>query len=330
MAKVAVLGAGSWGSALALQLSRQAHEVWLWGHHPEHMQALGEQRENRRYLPDVPFPDNLHPTADLQQAITGAEMLLLVVPSHAFASLLEKLKRFDALPPIMWAIKGFEAETGRLLTDVFHEHLGEQAHAILAGPSFAKEVAEGIPTAVTIASSTIEQASWFAQWFHSKRFLCYTTTDLIGVQVGGAVKNVIAIATGIADGLGCGANTRAMLITRGLHEIRRLNKALGGETETLMGLAGLGDLMLTCTDNQSRNRRFGLALGAGKSALEAKSEIGQTVEGEGAAFDAFALAKRFGVYMPITEHLIWILRGEVDLLEAVQSLQNRSIKGEHH
>lgn len=328
MAKVGVLGAGSWGTALALQLARNGHEVFLWGHNPEAIKALCQERQNTRYLPNHPFPNNLHPTADLHEAITGAEMLLLVVPSHAFASLLEKLKRFEDLPPIMWAIKGFEADTGRLLTEVFTEHFGDHPHAILAGPSFAKEVASQKPTAVTIAARDSETAKRFADYVYGHHFLCYTTTDLVGVQIGGAVKNVIAIATGIADGLGCGSNTRAMLITRGLHEIRRLSNALGGERETLMGLAGLGDLLLTCTDNQSRNRRFGLALGAGKSALEAKAEIGQTVEGEGAAFDTHQLAKRFGLYMPITEHLVQILQGERSLQEAVASLLNRSIKTE--
>ncbi|MDO4436224.1 MAG: NAD(P)H-dependent glycerol-3-phosphate dehydrogenase [Cardiobacteriaceae bacterium] len=334
MAKVAVMGAGSWGTALALQLSQNAHEVWLWGHNPQHIQALCEHRANQRYLPHYAFPPNLRPTADLAEALRGAELLLIVVPSHAFSETLARLKRFASdeqipLPPIMWAIKGFEAETGRLLTEVFHEHFGEHSHAILAGPSFAKEVAAQNPTAVTIAARRTEEAQRFAQYVYGKRFLCYTSTDLIGVQIGGAVKNVIAIATGIADGLGLGANTRALLITRGLHEIRRLNNALGGERETLMGLAGLGDLMLTCTDNQSRNRRFGLLLGAGKSALEAKAEIGQTVEGEGAAFDAFQLAKRFGVYMPITEHLVQLLSGEIELEACVQSLLNRSIKTEY-
>ena len=216
MANIAVLGAGSWGTALALQLARNQHDVTLWAHRREHAAALAENRENRRYLPGIPLPPNLAISDDLAASVRAAELVLAVVPSRAFAGLLADLKPHIQQTPLMWAIKGFEAGSGRLLTDVFMETLGEHPHAILAGPSFAKEVAAGQPTAVTIAARDDALAQTFARYFHGSNFLCYTSTDLTGIQIGGAVKNVIAIATGIADGLGCGANARAALVTRGL------------------------------------------------------------------------------------------------------------------
>ena len=330
MANITVLGAGSWGTALALQLARNAHQVTLWAHRREHAAALAENRENRRYLPGVPLPPNLAVSDDLAASVRAAELVLAVVPSRAFAGLLRELKPHLRDTPLMWAIKGFEAESGRLLTDVFQDTLGDHPHAILAGPSFAKEVAAGLPTAVTIAASDGTLAQAIAQHFHGSNFLCYTSSDLTGVQVGGAVKNVIAIATGIADGLGCGANARAALITRGLREISRLATALGAQEETLTGLAGMGDLVLTCTDDQSRNRRFGLALGRGESAAAAKAAIGQVVEGEGATHDTYALAQQHGIRMPITEHLHQMLAGKCSLEETFASLLAREIKQERH
>ena len=269
-------------------------------------------------------------SCDLAASVRAAELILAVVPSRAFAGLLADLKPHLRHAPLMWAIKGFEAGSGRLLTDVFQDTLGDHPHAILAGPSFAKEVAAGLPTAVTIAATDDTLAQTIAQHFHGSNFLCYTSHDLTGVQIGGAVKNVIAIATGIADGLGCGANARAALITRGLREITRLATALGAEEETLTGLAGMGDLVLTCTDDQSRNRRFGLALGRGDSAEAAKAAIGQTVEGEGATHDTYALAQQHGIRMPITEHLHQMLAGECSLEDTFTSLLNRQIKQERH
>ncbi|PIE82662.1 MAG: glycerol-3-phosphate dehydrogenase [Cardiobacteriales bacterium] len=331
MSAVAVLGAGSWGTALAIQLARRGHQVRLWGHNQNHIDALGRDRKNTRYLPDCPFPENIRLSADLSASLTGVEMVLAVVPSHAFASLLQQIKPYIGKTPFMWAIKGFEHGTGRLLSEVFFDVIGSHhAYAMLAGPSFAKEVAANKPTAVTIAASNTALAQSFGQYFHGSAFLCYTSDDLIGVQIGGAVKNVVAIATGIADGLACGANTRAALITRGLREITRLAVALGAQQETLNGLAGLGDLVLTATDDQSRNRRFGLLLGRGENPEIAKQQIGQVVEGEGATFDTWTLAQRLGVRMPITEHLYQILSGQRTLKEAFESLLNRHIKEEQN
>lgn len=329
MARIAVLGAGSWGSALALQLARNQHDVTLWGHRAEHISALQKQRENQRYLPGVPFPANLHPSADLTTTILNSDTVLAVVPSHAFADLLHSIKPHLGQRPLMWAIKGFEANTGHLLSDVFSNIIGaHHPHAILAGPSFAKEVAANQPTAVTIAAPGRERAAQFANLFHGSAFLCYTSTDLVGVQIAGAVKNVIAIAVGIADGIGCGANARAALITRGLREISRLAETLGADPATLSGLAGMGDLVLTATDNQSRNRRFGLALGQGKTPAQAKADIGQTVEGEGATFDTWILAQQHHIRMPITQHLHAILANQSSLKDAFTSLLDRSIKAE--
>ncbi|MDO4777428.1 MAG: NAD(P)H-dependent glycerol-3-phosphate dehydrogenase [Cardiobacteriaceae bacterium] len=329
MARLAVLGAGSWGTALALQLARQQHEIALWGHRDGHIEALRQNRENQRFLPGVPLPGNLHPTSDLAEAVAGAEMVLAVIPSHGFAGLLADLRPHLGDTPLMWAIKGFEAGTGRLLSEVFADVIGaDHPHAMLAGPSFAREVAANMPTAVTIAAPDLEQAEWFARYFHGSAFLCYLSDDLIGAQIGGAVKNVIAIATGIADGIGAGANARAALVTRGLREITRLAIALGARPDTLTGLAGLGDLVLTATDDQSRNRRFGLALGRGQSADAAREQIAQVVEGEGAVFDTFVLAQKLGIRMPITEHLADMLSGKTGLRDTVASLMARTIKGE--
>ena len=329
MARLAVLGAGSWGTALALQLARQQHEVALWGHRAGHIEALRQNRENQRFLPGVPLPGNLHPTSNLGEAVHGAEMVLAVIPSHGFAGLLADLHPYLGDTPLMWAIKGFEAGSGRLLSEVFAEVIGaDHPHAMLAGPSFAREVAANMPTAVTIAAPDLAQAEWFARYFHGSAFLCYLSDDLIGAQIGGAVKNVIAIATGIANGISAGANARAALVTRGLREITRLAIALGARPDTLTGLAGLGDLVLTATDDQSRNRRFGLALGRGQSADAAREQIAQVVEGEGAVFDTFVLAQKLGIRMPITEHLADMLSGKTGLHDTVASLMARSIKGE--
>ena len=328
--KITVLGAGSWGTALAMQLAKNNNVVNLWSHRREQAEILQTSRQNQRYLPDIFFPENLTVTADLDVALLDNNLLLLVVPSMAFRETLDLIypKIFNKKIPIIWAIKGFEQGTGRLLSEVFQEKFTENyPHAMLAGPSFAKEVAQGKTTAVCIASKYAPEQ--FAAPFHGGNFICYTSRDLIGAQIGAAVKNVIAIAVGISDGLGGGANTRAALITRGLHEISRLAVALGANWQTLGGLAGMGDLLLTATDNLSRNRRFGLALGQGKDVLTARSEINQVIEGEGAAHDAWELACRHQIRMPITEHIHRLLNNEITVLEAVKSLSDRMLKEEY-
>ncbi len=326
--KIAVLGAGSWGTALAIQLARNGANVKLWGLSAE-VEALIRDGENRYFLPGVAFPQNLQPTANLEEAVTSANEVLVVVPSHVFPSVLETLE--PLLQPdatLSWATKGLEKKTGELLSSVAMKILGDRPIGVISGPTFAGEVARDLPTAVTVASTSPEHAERLAGYLHSDRFRAYTSDDIIGLQVGGAAKNVMAIAAGIADGLNFGANTRAALITRGLAEIMRLGLAMGGKLETFMGLAGLGDLALTCTDNQSRNRRMGLALAEGKSIEQAKQEIGQEVEGVDAAKVIYNKAKELGIEMPITEQAYNVLYQGLDPKLAVQRLLERDQRPE--
>ena len=328
--KIAILGAGSWGTALAILAARNGCQTLLWGHNPEHMLALATDRQNIRYLPNLPFPDNLQVTSALSDVATFSNLILICVPSHAFKKTLINLKPYSSSNiQIAWASKGFNPDDGCLLHEIVAEIFTEQTPAaILSGPTFAREVAANLPTALTIASAQPDFAKQLSTILHGGLFRIYTSSDVIGVEVGGAVKNVLAIAAGIADGLGFGANTRAALITRGLNEIIRLGVVLGGKQETFMGLAGLGDLILTCTDNQSRNRRFGLALGLGKNRNDAIQEIGQEIEGISAARETFLLAKKYGIEMPITEQTYKVLYEDLAPLTAVQNLLSREQKAE--
>ena len=268
VATVAVLGPGSWGTALALLLARHGHPVRLWGHDPEEIAPLHQERENRHFLPGIPFPPTLTVGVDLAEALASADLALVVVPSHAYGVTLTRLRpHLPAGAGFAWATKGLEPGGGRFLHEVTAEILGAAwPAAVISGPSFAREVAMGLPTAVTVASEDAAHARRVAALLHGSNLRAYTSNDVIGVELGGAIKNVLAIAAGIADGLGFGANARAALITRGLAEMARLGLAVGGQRETFMGLAGIGDLVLTCTDDQSRNRRFGLAIGRGETA----------------------------------------------------------------
>mgnify|MGYP002776243404 FL=1 len=313
-----------------MQAARNGCPTLLWGHNPAHMETLKQARENHRYLPNLLFSENLAITDDLADIAAFSDLILVSVPSHAFKDTLLKLKPLvSSQVKIAWATKGFNKENGGLLHEIVAEVFGEKTPAaLISGPSFAREVAADLPTAISIASTQAEFATQLASIMHSKRFRTYTNSDLIGVEVGGAVKNVMAIAAGIADGLGFGANTRAALITRGLNEIIRLGVVMGGKQDTFMGLAGLGDLLLTCTDNQSRNRRFGLALGQGKTSAEATQEIGQEIEGVSAAKQTYLLAQRFGIDMPITEQTYKVLYEGLTPLEAVQNLLAREQKAE--
>lgn len=325
---VAVLGAGSWGSALALLLARNGHPVQLWDHLAEHVASLQRERVNRRYLPDFPFPDNLHPVAELTAALDQAADVLVVVPSHFFRSVLELIRSLlRDEQRLFWATKGLVE--GRLLHEVAAEIVGaERPLAAVSGPSFAAEVAAQLPTAVTVASKSEVFARTVAHYLHNDRFRAYTSPDLTGVGLGGSVKNVLAVAAGIADGLGFGANGRSALITRGLAEMMRLGEALGADRETFMGLAGVGDLVLTCTDNQSRNRRMGLALARGLSQQQALEEIGQVVEGVRTAREVWSMAHAQGVDMPITEQTYRVLYEGRSPVEAVEALLIREQKPE--
>ncbi|WP_429041232.1 NAD(P)H-dependent glycerol-3-phosphate dehydrogenase [Aeromonas media] len=328
---ISVLGAGSYGSALAISLARNGHPTLLWGHDPAHVAELELDRCNKAFLPDVPFPADLQLTADLQAAVQAAPVLLLVVPSHVFGQVLARVKPF--LRPdtrIAWATKGLEPDSGRLLQDVARDVLGETIPlAVISGPTFARELAAGLPTAISVASTHDDFADDLSQLLHCGRsFRVYTNPDFIGLQLGGAVKNVIAIGAGLSDGLGFGANARTALITRGLVEMQRLGAALGADAKTFMGMAGLGDLVLTCTDNQSRNRRFGLALGAGKSVDTAMTEIGQVVEGYRNTKEVHLLAARCGVEMPICEQIFKVLYEGKNPKEAAIALLSRDKKDE--
>ncbi|TPQ24516.1 NAD(P)-dependent glycerol-3-phosphate dehydrogenase [Methylomonas sp. EFPC3] len=327
---ISILGAGSWGTALAIQAARNGCTTSLWGHNPQHIAALQQAGENSRYLPGAQLPANLELTADISKAVSYSQVLLISVPSHAFRDTLIRIKPFLAEKPMVaWATKGFDGLDGALLSQVVAETLGEDIEtAALSGPTFAAEVAADLPTAVTVASTSDAFSSRLSAMLHNQRFRVYTSHDIIGVQVGGACKNVLAIAAGIADGLGFGANTRAALITRGLTEIMRLGIRLGGQADTFMGLAGLGDLILTCTDDQSRNRRFGLALGRGQDQAQALKQINQEVEGISAARETFGLSQKYGVEMPITSQVYKVLFENLQPKQAVDNLLNRDQKPE--
>jgi len=327
--RLAVIGAGSWGTALAIQLARNGSNVTLWGHQDDEVAALLRDRENRQYLPGVPLPEGLKPTADLAACVINADEVLIVVPSHAFAETCAAIARVrPGLKTLSWATKGFDRESAGLLSEVAASHLPACDLAVISGPTFAGEVARGLPTAITVASNNPMHGERVATYLHGENFRAYTSDDLIGVQVGGASKNVMAIAAGISDGLGFGANARAALITRGLHEITRLGLALGGKPETFMGLAGLGDLALTCTDDQSRNRRMGLALARGLDVAAARKEIGQEVEGVATAREVHIKARSLGVEMPISEQTYRVLYEGLDPSVAVRNLLSRQARQE--
>ncbi|HEY7928984.1 MAG TPA: NAD(P)H-dependent glycerol-3-phosphate dehydrogenase [Steroidobacteraceae bacterium] len=329
-ADIAVLGAGSWGTALAIQCSRAGLRTRLWGRNAGQMQLLARERSNERYLPEAAFPETLQLVAPLAEALTGVADVLVAVPSNAFRSLLGELR--PLLSPatrLCWATKGFELETGKLPNEVAHEVLGAgRSVAVLSGPTFAREVGAGLPTAMTIASSQLEYAERLARDLSSPTFRAYISSDITGVEVGGAVKNVLAIGAGLCDGLGFGANTRVALITRGLVEMMRLGVALGARRETFMGLAGLGDLVLTCTDDHSRNRRFGLSLARGRTVEQALADIGQVVEGYHAARALHAVALRERVVMPISEGIQRVLYQQMPADELVRGMMMRPIKPE--
>ncbi len=322
---IAVIGAGSWGTALAIQLARAGTDACLWGMEPEVIEALTNDRVNHRFLPDIKVPDNLRINGDLEDTVRTHRDILLVVPSHVFRPVLEQIKPWlQSDARIAWATKGFELSTGKLAHEVAEEVLGTDTPlAVVSGPTFATEVGQGLPTAMTVAATDEAFADALSLAFTSKTFKAYTSDDITGVEVGGAVKNVLAIATGISDGLGFGANTRVLLITRGLLELSRFGMALGAKESTFMGLSGMGDLVLTCTDNQSRNRRMGLALAKGKSMEETAEEIGQVVEGVKAARAVHDVSAKVGVEMPICEAIYQILYEGVSMDDAVEDLMNR-------
>ncbi|MBP82063.1 MAG: glycerol-3-phosphate dehydrogenase [Acidiferrobacteraceae bacterium] len=330
---ITILGAGSWGTALALLISRCQQQVLLWSHEPHHAEQMAKTRTNEAYLPGISLSENITPTSDLAVAAKTPN-LVLAVPSHAFRAVLTQLKpQLSAQPraSLCWGTKGFEPDNALLLGDVFDEIMGNHAlPSVVSGPSFAGEVARALPTALTVAANNDEQAVRVATWFRNERTRVYTSTDMRGVQLGGAIKNVMAIAAGISDGLGFGANARAALMTRGLAELRRLGQALGGKPDTFMGLTGMGDLILTCTDDQSRNRRVGLALGRGQSMTQALQAVGQEAEGVNTARELHRRSHELAVEMPISEQVYRVLFEELDPAQAVTALLSREPRAEHH
>ncbi len=328
--QIAVLGGGSWGTALAIQLARAQQPVVLWDISSQHLQAMQKNRVNQIYLPGIPLPDNLGFESDLHSLVKQSDTLLLAIPSHAIRDFLKQISA-DIKPEqaIVWATKGLEEHSGKLIHQIVNEMLPQCSQiAVISGPTFAGEVARDLPTAVTVAASTTTMADHVASYLHYGNFRVYTSEDMTGVELGGALKNVLAIAAGIADGLGFGANTRAALITRGLAEIMRLGLTMGAHAETFMGLAGLGDLVLTCTDDQSRNRRMGLALAEGLSIEQARDRIGQAVEGVKTAREAWKLAQQHQVDMPIFEQTYAVLYEGKAPRDAVHDLLTREAKSE--
>jgi glycerol-3-phosphate dehydrogenase (NAD(P)+) len=323
-AKITVLGAGSYGTALAICLARNGHKTLLWGRDANQVEDMISAGENSKYLSGCAFPDSLQLISDLQAAVKASDNILVVVPSHAFGDMLKQIKPFlRADAKVAWATKGLDPLSGDLLQNVARNELGDGvALAVISGPTFAKEMAAGLPTAISLSSTDDSFAAELSELLHCEKcFRVYPNKDFIGVQLGGAVKNVIAIGAGMADGIGFGANARTALITRGLAEMTRLGVALDADPATFMGMAGLGDLVLTCTDNQSRNRRFGLALGKGAGVEQAMADIGQVVEGYRNTKEVYMLAERMNVEMPIVEQVYQVLyQGKAAQLAAADLL----------
>lgn len=322
--RIAVLGAGAWGIALAMQLVRAGRQVSLWAHKASVAESL-QQTRRTPLLPDIELSETIQVTHDLVRALAGAQGLLIVVPSHAFNGLLQQLAQLPVgqLPPyVAWATKGFDQESHELLHQQVHHYLPQVSGTVISGPTFAHEVAVGLPTAIVAASDQANISDWWAKRLHDAHFRVYTNTDVTGVEVGGAMKNVMAIAAGVSDGLGFGANARAALVARSLAELMRLGGALGAQTDTLMGLAGLGDLVLTCTDDQSRNRRFGMALAQGQSVAQAEQALG-TVEGLLAVRSVMAIAQQHQLDLPIVQAVHQVVTGALSPKAAVAQLLAR-------
>lgn len=326
---IAVLGAGSWGTALAILLARNGNPTRLWCRSDTHAAEMQRDGANHRYLDNAPFPEALTVSSDLAETLDGCQDILIVIPSHAFHAVLDQVKPLiQADARLISATKGLEPGTGDLLIHTAREVLGDHPFAVLSGPNFAKELAHNLPTATTIACEDPDFLADLIRRFNNDRFRVYASDDLIGVQLGGAVKNIIAVGAGIADGIGFGANARTALITRGIAELTRLGVALGGKESTFRGLACLGDLVLTCTDDQSRNRRFGLSIGKGMSLKEAEQSIGQVVEAVRNAREVHELSRRYGIEMPICDAIYSILYEQVPPQEAAHQLLTRDLKFE--
>jgi len=325
--KIAILGAGAWGTALALAFAPR-HAIALWTLEADHAAAMLATRENRLFLPGYALPAAIEIGADIAATLPGADLAVIATPVAGLRTTLQALGRLAPRLPFVWVCKGLEANTGLLPNQVVAATLQDARCGVLTGPSFAEEVARGQPTAVTLASRDAAFAQEWAEQLHAPRLRIYANDDLVGAEVGGAVKNVLAIATGICDGLSLGLNARAALLTRGLAEITRFGVALGAKRETFMGLAGLGDLILTCTGDLSRNRRVGLALAAGKPLDVVTRELGHVAEGVPTTREVARRAQELGIDMPITAAVLDILEGRIGPAQVVDRLMNRDQKTE--
>lgn len=329
MAKVGMIGAGSWGTALALVLADNGHEVTLWSHEAEHIAAMQADGENKLFLPGVPLPDCLAYTSDLEQAVTGCDFVVFAVPSHAMQPVAGSLRGLiDEQAILVSVAKGFSLDSHQRMSEVLAAAFPANRVAVLSGPSHAEEVSRRIPTAI-VAASVCEEAMLAVQELFSNDYMrVYTNSDVLGVELGGSLKNVIALASGICYGLGCGDNTEAAILTRGLKEIVRLGRAMGAQEQTFYGLSGMGDLVVTCGSMHSRNRRAGMMLGEGKKLDEVLDSMGMVVEGVNASRIAYTLAQDYNVDMPITETIYSILYGDVSVAELAVGLMRRDKKQE--
>ena len=333
--KTAVIGAGSWGTALALTLASKGHPVALWDHSKDHVDTLAADRENKKYIPGIRFPENLQPTYDLKEALNSARTVVMVVPSHGFRTVYERVyPLLEEGSAVVTATKGVENETLMTMSEIM-EDVAETsgmnkdiAVAVLSGPSFAREVADNIPTAITIGCSDLDRAKTLQHHFVTDTFRVYAGTDVVGLEISAALKNIVAIAAGICDGLGYGTNTRAALITRGLAEITRFGVSRGAQKETFFGLSGVGDLLLTCTGDLSRNRSVGISLGKGRKLSEIIAEMNMVAEGVKTTKSIYDIAKKEGIDMPITEQVYEILYNDKECAKAVEDLLARELKVE--
>ncbi|MCI8646079.1 MAG: NAD(P)H-dependent glycerol-3-phosphate dehydrogenase [Firmicutes bacterium] len=329
MKKIGVIGAGSWGTALALTLSGKGHQVKIWDVNPEHLKELSQNRENVRYLPDIKFNDNLQTADTIEETLKDTEVALFSAPAQHFRSALENAMPY--LKPDMILVnvaKGIEQKTLMRMSEIAFEKLPQARYAVLSGPSHAEEVGRNLPTTVAVASRDLKLAEEVQEIFITERFRVYTTEDVVGVELGGALKNIIALGAGISDGMGFGDNAKAALMTRGLAEIKRLGVKLGADPATFAGLTGVGDLIVTCTSMHSRNRRCGIMIGEGIDPKEATEKVGMVVEGMFTTEAAYDLSKREGVEMPITEQLYNVVKGKVDAADTVALLMGRDKKHE--
>lgn len=328
MSKISIVGSGGWGTANAILLAEKGHTVTLWSYLKEESDELKNTKENKKFLPGVKIPDNVEFTNDIAKC-ADADLIVVATPSHAVKTTAKSLAPFVKDGTVVLNIsKGFDEDTGMRLSEVISEQIPGAKVASMSGPSHAEEVARAMPTTNVVAGADIKVAEYVQDLYMTKNFRVYTTDDIVGLELGGSLKNVIALAAGICDGLGYGDNTKAALITRGLVEITRLGVKMGAREETFSGLTGMGDLIVTCTSMHSRNRRAGILIGKGMSAEDAQKEVKMTVEGVKAAKSACALAEKYGVEMPITETVQNIINGTVKACDATEKLMGREKRHE--